>query len=72
MITSGLTGWAANAANYYTSESLLGAWTTHDNPCRGKNAASTFGAQSTFILPAPGKPEGCFIFMADKMLFEYR
>jgi hypothetical protein len=27
--------------------------------------AQTFGAQSTFVLPAPGRP-GRFIFMADQ------
>ncbi len=65
MITSGLTGWAANAASYHTADHILGPWTSHENPCRGPEAGITFGSQSTFVLPAPGKPEGSFIFMAD-------
>lgn len=38
------------------------------NPCLGGSEmeiAQTFGAQSTFVLPAPGRP-GRFIFMADQ------
>lgn len=65
LITSGLTGWNPNAAEYHTAENILGPWTSHGNPCAGTDAEITFGAQSTFVLPAPGKPEGCFIFMAD-------
>ena len=65
LITSGLTGWAPNAADYYTADHILGPWTTHENPCRGPGAEYTFGAQSTYVLPAPGQPAGSFIFMAD-------
>jgi hypothetical protein len=65
LITSGLTGWAPNPAGYFTADNIFGPWTSHGNPCIGPNADLTYGAQSTFVLPAPGKPEGCFIFMAD-------
>ena len=65
IISSGLTGWASNPAKYHTAQNMLGPWTTHENPCRGPGAEFTFGSQSTFVLPAPGKPEGCYIFMAD-------
>ncbi|MGA2173393.1 MAG: glycoside hydrolase family 43 protein [Verrucomicrobiota bacterium] len=65
LITSACTGWAPNAANYYTADHILGPWTGHPNPCRGPNAATTFGGQSTFVLPVPGKP-GAFIFIADR------
>ena len=65
LITSACTGWAPNAANYYTADHILGPWTGHPNPCRGPNAETTFDGQSAFVLPAPGKP-GAFIFMADR------
>ncbi|MGH7952006.1 MAG: glycoside hydrolase family 43 protein [Limisphaerales bacterium] len=65
LITSACTGWKPNAANYSTAENILGPWKTFGNPCVGVNADTTFGSQSTFVLPAPGKP-GDFIFMADQ------
>jgi beta-galactosidase len=65
LITSACTGWAPNAANYYTAGHILGPWTGHPNPCRGPNAERTFDGQSTFVLPVPGKA-GALIFMADR------
>jgi hypothetical protein len=65
LITSACTGWAPNAANYSSASDLFGPWTTFGNPCRGTNAETTFGSQSTFVLPAPGKTNA-FIFMADR------
>jgi len=62
MITSGCTGWAPNAARLLTADHIFGLWTRHENPCRGKGAELTFGAQSTFILPVGDK----FILMTDK------
>lgn len=46
----------------------MGNWTLLGNPCLGETemeAAQTWGAQSTFVLPVPGRP-GRFIFMADQ------
>jgi hypothetical protein len=65
LITSACTGWAPNAANYSSAKKILGPWKTFGNPCAGTNADLTFGAQSTFVLPAPGHPDS-FIFMADR------
>ena len=65
LITSECTGWEPNKANYYTAPKMAGPWTVHTNPCRGQFSATTFGGQSTFVLPVPGK-EGAFIFMADR------
>jgi len=45
---------------------VLGPWTSNGNPCVGYQAELTFNAQSTYVLPAPGKSEGSFIFMADR------
>lgn len=45
----------------------FGPWTDLGNPVRGTPAdvATTFGAQSAFVLPAPGHP-GQFLLMADR------
>ena len=64
MITSGCTGWAPNAARLYSAPSIMGPWTRHPNPCRGEKSEITYGGQSTYILPVPGKKD-LYIFMAD-------
>ena len=63
-IASGCTGWAPNAARSAVARNIAGPWTELKNPCVGPKAGSTFGGQSTYILPVHGKP-GKFIFMAD-------
>ena len=65
MITSGLTGWAPNAARSFRAKSIMGPWEKLGNPARGKYADKTFFSQSTFILSVQGK-EDSFIFMADR------
>lgn len=65
MIGSGCTGWAPNAARWFTATSMWGPWTYEGNPCKGSGAEFTYGGQSTHILPVQGK-KGAFIFMADK------
>jgi beta-glucanase (GH16 family) len=66
LITSGCTGWAPNKATIHTAASLTGPWTLMGhNPMLGTGADSTFGAQSTYIQPRPGKKDAC-IFLADK------
>jgi len=70
LITSGCTGWGPNAARYATAKHILGPWETHGNPCIGAERDKTFRSQSTFVLPAPGKPAGCYIFMADRWVPE--
>ena len=64
MISSGCTGWDPNTALYAVADSMLGKWTLMDNLCKGKDANSTFFAQSTFVLPVTGKP-GKFVAMFD-------
>lgn len=66
LITSGLTGWDPNPASYAIADHPFGPWRTMGNPCVGPDAATTFHGQSTYVLPAPGKPPGNFIFMADR------
>ncbi len=67
LITSGCTGWAPNPADYAVADNPLGPWESKGNPCVGSEAETTFRTQSTFVLPAPGKP-GSFIFMADRWM----
>jgi beta-xylosidase len=62
LISSGCTGWDANAAEYAVADSPLGPWTAKGNPCQGVGAEITFQAQSTFVLPVAGR----YIFMADR------
>jgi hypothetical protein len=52
VITSGLTGWAPNAAKSYSAEHIFGPWRELGNPVRGtpEQKATTFGGQSTFVL----------------------
>jgi beta-xylosidase len=65
MIGSGCTGWAPNAARWFTATNIFGPWKFHGNPCVGTGAHLTFGGQSTHVLPVPGKKDA-FIFIADK------
>ncbi len=65
LITSACTGWKPNAADVAVATNVLGPYRPLGNPCSGKDAATTFGAQSTFALPVPGSTNS-FIFMADR------
>jgi hypothetical protein len=65
IISSGCTGWDPNVAEYATADSMLGKWTTIGNPCTGKDADSTFYAQSTFVFPVAGKKDA-YIAMFDR------
>jgi hypothetical protein len=70
LLASGSTGWAPNAARYFTSTSLEGPWTDQGNPCEGVNQGNglgpdkTFGGQSTFIIPVEGHQDA-YIAMFD-------
>jgi hypothetical protein len=52
LVTSGLTGWAPNAAKSYVADDILGPWRTLGNPVRGtpEQQKITFGGQSTYAL----------------------
>jgi hypothetical protein len=65
LITSGCSGWKANAARSAVADSIWGPWQALGNPCVGEDAGLTFHGQSTYVLPVPGKT-GAFIFMADR------
>ena len=63
-IGSDCTGWAPNAARSAVADSIWGPWTELGNPCVGEGRDTTFGGQSTFILPVAGKRDA-FIAMFD-------
>jgi hypothetical protein len=67
LISSDCSGWAPNAARVSVAENIFGPWEELGNPVWGTNeqTATTFGAQSTFILPVQGRADA-FIFMADR------
>jgi hypothetical protein len=65
LLTSGCTGWNPNAADLAVADHPLGPYTPQGNPCVGPEAAKTFLAQSTFVLPLPNRP-GAFLFLADR------
>ena len=71
LITSGCSGWAPNAARLAVADSIWGPWTARGNPCAGVNPQNqlgpekTFGGQSTFVLPVPGKA-GAFVALFDQ------
>lgn len=65
MIGSGCTGWAPNAARWFSAPNIWGPWTYEGNPCKGPNSELTYGGQSTYVLPVAGKKDA-FIFIADK------
>lgn len=65
LITSACTGWSPNEALYATANAPMGDWKQQGNPCAGPGADTTFGAQSTFVLPVAGR-QNTYLFMADR------
>jgi hypothetical protein len=65
LITSGCTGWSPNEALYAVADAPMGDWKQQGNPCKGPGADTTFGAQSSFVLPVAGKQD-TYVFMADR------
>lgn len=65
LITSGCTGWAPNQASLHSASSLFGPWKLVGDPMTGPGANKTFGGQSTYVLPVPGK-KNAFIYIGDR------
>ena len=65
LLSSGCTGWHPNPAEWASAPSPLGPWTTGGSPCVGAGEDTTFGAQSTFVLPVSGRPD-TFIALFDR------
>jgi hypothetical protein len=70
LLSSGCTGWAPNPARLAVADSIWGPWKALGNPCQGINPENnlgpekTFGGQSTYVLPVPGKKDA-YIAMFD-------
>lgn len=65
LIASGCSGWDPNPAHAAVADSMFGPWRELSSPCRGKDAETTFHAQSTFVFPVVGRRDA-YIFMADR------
>lgn len=71
LLGSGCSGWAPNAARSFRARSLAGPWESLGNPCRGTDPRTgfgpekTWGCQSTFLLPWPGRGGG-YVAMFDR------
>jgi len=68
-IGSDCTGWLPNEARSASAPCIWGPWKELGNPGLGEGADTTWGAQSTFVFPVPGRP-GAFVFMADRWVPE--
>jgi hypothetical protein len=63
LITSLCSGWDPNPARIAVADSMMGRWIQEGNPCVGKDSATTFSSQSSYVMPLSG---GSFLFMADR------
>ncbi|TKG94306.1 hypothetical protein EYV94_13565 [Puteibacter caeruleilacunae] len=70
LLGSGSSGWNPNAARSFTTNNLLGEWTSHGNPCKGINPIDkmgpekTFSGQASYIINVRGKKD-TYIAMFD-------
>ncbi|MGR0318676.1 glycoside hydrolase [Agromyces sp. ZXT2-3] len=65
LITSGLTGWAANPAQWGSSTSILGEWTAYDNPFTGDVAWNSNNSQPSSVITID-REKGKYIYMGDR------
>ncbi len=54
MITSGMSGWDFNRANYYRARSLFGEWEDMGDPCIDDALGTTFNSQTTAVFSIEG------------------
>lgn len=66
LLTSGCTGWSPNPMMVASAPHPLGPWQPQGDPCRGKDANTSYRSQPTYVLPVAGAPEGGFIYMGDR------
>ena len=65
LIMSGCTGWAPNPGRSAVAESIWGPWKELANPFFGTDSTTSFHSQSTYVLPAPGKPDNCQLLIVN-------
>ena len=53
LLTSGLTGWAANPNAIYSSNEILGTYTQENLVSKNDTNNNTYGGQSTYVLKVP-------------------
>jgi hypothetical protein len=66
LLSSACTGWGPNPALHVRSEHPLGPYQIINDPSRGIGWETTFRSQPTYVVRAPGKPPGSFIYLADR------
>ncbi len=57
LVTSGVSGWKANAAKVYTAYNIMGPWTEAGNPCSGEGMETTYNTQGTYAFKVQGMPD---------------
>jgi hypothetical protein len=63
LLGSGSSGWDPNPARMFVADRIEGPYQSLGNPCEGMNPHNqlgpekTFGGQSTFVMPSPGKAD---------------
>ncbi|MBB3112812.1 sucrose-6-phosphate hydrolase SacC (GH32 family) [Paenibacillus phyllosphaerae] len=62
LLTSGATGWNPNQAKYATASSISGPWSALAN----FGDATTYGSQSTYVLPVEGSSTTSYLYMGDR------
>ena len=62
LLTSGATGWNPNQAKYATASNIAGPWSGWTNVGDG----TTFGSQSTYVLPIQGSSTTSYLYMGDR------
>lgn len=64
ILTSALTGWKTNQAQYYRTKNLMDQWEVVGDPCLDDFNHTTFESQSTLIFPVENSD--LFIHMAER------
>lgn len=65
MLTSDLSGWNFNQAEYFRSKSMMGPWEAMGDPCIEDKEHTTFRSQSTYIFKVEGR-EDLYVLMAER------
>jgi hypothetical protein len=65
LITSAMSGWTFNRANYYWTTNIFGPYTKVGDPCVGEHTGTTFNSQGTYAFAVHGKKDA-FIFMSER------
>lgn len=65
LLTSGVTGFHANAARCHRAKNIFGPYEDLGNFCRGPRREITFNSQGTHAFELNDRP-GSFVFMADR------